>query len=141
MNRRQAAPRGLRTIDKETVLPAILQSGRAVGKSTEALRFHRSEPAKYLALTRGRGAFATIADSPEAHAVIMQLDADRFPLLYSLRGALSPSSYRPLRLPVFADGRLARGACWEFRRCRPVPVPLAIHDKLPDTQNYASMTC
>ena len=93
-NRRQAARRGLRTIDIETVSPAILEFERAVGKSTEALRFHRSEPAKYLALTRGRGALASTADSPEDHAVIMQLDADRFPLLYSLRGALSPSSAR-----------------------------------------------
>ena len=49
-NRRQAARRGLRTIDIETVSPAILEFERAVGKSTEALRFHRSEPAKYLAL-------------------------------------------------------------------------------------------
>ena len=30
----------MRTIDIETVLPAILESGRAAGKSTEALRFH-----------------------------------------------------------------------------------------------------
>ena len=107
-------------------MPAILQSGRAVGKSTEALRFHRSEPAKYLALGGRRPRLAPTrarADDGPGH------DRD---------GPGRRRSRRPLRraaartAPAFSGGVTDFTALdvleWTTRRRRIAPVhsPLAI---------------